>query len=82
MLVPGFVQNIPVSFPSTVWKSDLSDKVKQEFSQSVAVSLLLYGCTTRNKTLREKARWDKTSKTKIVKMLYWFVLNYGIEYLV
>ena len=28
------------------WKSDLSDKIKWEFFQAVAVSLLLYGCIT------------------------------------
>ena len=30
---------------STVWKSDLSDKIKQDFFQAIAVSVLLYGCT-------------------------------------
>ena len=29
-----------------IWKSDLSDKIKREFFQAVAVSMLLYGCTT------------------------------------
>ena len=29
-----------------LWKSDLSDKIKQEFFQAVAVLVLLYGCTT------------------------------------
>ena len=31
---------------TTTWKSDLSDKIKQEFFPVVAMSLLLYGCTT------------------------------------
>ena len=30
----------------TIWKSDLFDKIKWEFFQTVAVSRLLYGCTT------------------------------------
>ena len=28
------------------WKSDLSDKIKHNFSQAAVVSILLYGCTT------------------------------------
>ena len=28
------------------WKSNLSDKIKQEFFQSVAMLILLYHCTT------------------------------------
>ena len=31
---------------STLWKSNISDKIKWEFFQSVTVSVLLYGCTT------------------------------------
>ena len=31
---------------SITWKSDLSNKIKQDFSQAVAVSILIYGCTT------------------------------------
>ena len=30
----------------TIWRSDLSDKIKWEFFQAVAVSVLLHGCTT------------------------------------
>ena len=43
-----------------VWKSDLSDKIKWDFFQAVAVSILLYGCTTlmlKKKMLREKTWW-------------------------
>ena len=29
-----------------MWKSDLSDKIKQEIFQTVSMSALLYGCTT------------------------------------
>ena len=31
---------------SIVWKSDLSDRIKRDFSRAVTVSILLYGCTT------------------------------------
>ena len=31
---------------STKWKSDLPDKIKLKFFQAVAVSVLLYSCTT------------------------------------
>ena len=31
---------------SIIWKSDLSDKIKCNFFQSVVVSILPYGCTT------------------------------------
>ena len=37
---------------STIWKSDLTDKLKREFFQAVAVSVLLYGCTTWTLTKR------------------------------
>ena len=30
----------------TTWKSDLSDKIKQKFVKAVAISVLLYDCTT------------------------------------
>ena len=29
----------------TLWKQDIANKIKQEFLQTVAVSVLLYGCT-------------------------------------
>ena len=31
---------------SVIWKSDLTNKVKQSFFQAVVVLILLYGCTT------------------------------------
>ena len=31
---------------SIIWKSDLADKMKRSFFQTVVVSILLYGCTT------------------------------------
>ena len=43
-----------------IWKSDLSDKIKQDFFQAVAVLMLLYGCTTLMLTKHhwEKDRWE------------------------
>ena len=38
--------SLPPSLLSTIYKSDLSDKIKQEFFQSVTVSVPLYVCTT------------------------------------
>ena len=32
---------------SIIWKSDFSDKIKRKVIQAVAVSVLLYGCTTK-----------------------------------
>ena len=31
---------------SIIWKSDFSDKIKRDFLQAVALSIILYGCTT------------------------------------
>ena len=31
---------------SAIWKTDLADKIKRSIFQAVAVSILLYGCTT------------------------------------
>ena len=37
---------------TTIWKSDLSDKMKQEFFQAVAIPVLLYGCITWMKIMK------------------------------
>ena len=37
---------------STIWKSDLIDKMKRSFFQAAVVSILLYGCTTWTLTKR------------------------------
>ena len=42
---------------TTIWKSDLSDKIKQEFLQAIAVLVLLYCCTTLTKHM-ENLRWE------------------------
>ena len=39
---------------SSIWKSDLTDKMKRIFFQAAVVSILLYGCTTWTLTKRLK----------------------------
>ena len=43
-----------------IWKSYLSDEIKQNFFEAVALSMLLYGGTTwmLTKHNREKGRWE------------------------
>ena len=43
-----------------IWKSNLSSKIKQDFFQAVAVSILLYGCTTwtLTKCMEKKTKWE------------------------
>ena len=43
---------------STILKSDLYDKMKQEFFQAVAASVLLYDCTTWTEMKRLKKNLD------------------------
>ena len=57
-----------------IWKSNLSDKVKSEFFQVVAVSVLLYGCTTG--TL--KKLWKKKPDSNYTRMLH-AVLNKSLK---
>ena len=35
-----------IDISSIIWKSDLSDKIKWDFFQAVAMSVLLYGCVS------------------------------------
>ena len=43
---------------STIWKSDLTDKMKRSFFQAAVIELL-YGCTMdANKTAGEETRWQ------------------------
>ena len=44
-----------IDWLSIVWKSDLSDKSKQDFFQAVVVSILLYRCTTN---VLRKMYWE------------------------
>ena len=43
---------------SIIWKSDLTDKMKRSFYQTVVVSILLYGCTTWTLTKRLEKKLD------------------------
>ena len=43
-----------------LWKYDRSDKIKQEFFQVVAVSILLYACSTRI-LLKQSEKWQNRS---------------------
>ena len=43
---------------STIWKSNLSDKMKRSFFQAAVVSILLYGCTTWTLTKRLQKKLD------------------------
>ena len=43
---------------STIWKSDLTDKMKRSFFQAAVTSILLYGCTTWTLTKRLKKELD------------------------
>ena len=43
---------------SVIWKSDLTDKIKQSFLQAAVVSILLYGCTTWTLTKRMEKKLD------------------------
>ena len=43
---------------STIWKSDLTDKMKRIFFQAAVTSILLYGCTTWTLTKRLEKKLD------------------------
>ena len=43
---------------SVIWKSDLTDKIKNNFFQTAVVSILLYGCTTWTLTKRMEKKLD------------------------
>ena len=55
---------------SVIWKSDLTDKIKQSFFQAVVISILLYGCTTWTLTKRMEKKLD----SNYTRML-WAILN-------
>ena len=58
---------------SIVWKSDLSNKIKLVFTQAVAVSILLYGCTicTLAKRIEKKLGQNYTRMLHAVFNKYW-----------
>ena len=43
---------------STIWKSDLTDKMKRSFYQAAVTSILLYGCTTWTLTKQLEKKLD------------------------
>ena len=43
---------------SSIWKSDLTDKMKRSFFQAAVTSILLYGCTTWTLTKRLEKKLD------------------------
>ena len=43
---------------SSIWKSDLTDKMKRDFFQAAVVLILLYGCTTWTPTKRMEKKLD------------------------
>ena len=58
---------------SIISKSDLSDEIKQDFFQTVAVSTLLYGCTTSTltKCIEEKLDGNYTRMLETVLNKFW-----------
>ena len=56
-----------------IWQFDLSDKRKWDFFQTVAVLILLYGCTSAkwilNKNMQKKVKWELYKDTMCV--LFW-----------
>ena len=54
---------------SVIWKSDLTDKMKRCFFQAVAVSILLYGCTTS--TLEKKLDGNYTRTLRAILNKSW-----------
>ena len=61
---------------STIWKSDLTDKMKRSFFQAAVTSILLYGCTTwtLTKRLEKKQRVDMPLN-KETQILYIYIIT-------
>ena len=51
---------------SIIWKSDFSYKVKRDFFQTVAVSAVLYRCTTLIQTKRMEKKYMETTQESYV----------------
>ena len=47
--------------PSAIWKSIFSGKIKHEFFQTKSMSVLFYGCTTGNLTIRLEKKINRNS---------------------
>ena len=65
---------------STIWKSDLTDKMKRSFFQAEVISILLYGCTTWTLTKRLEKKYKKIY-LKIQKNLFENIYVYEKIYL-
>ena len=58
----------------TIWKSDLTDKIKHEFFQPIAMSIQLCDCTTSTKKHLKKKEKKKELDGNYTRMLH-AVLN-------
>ena len=58
---------------SIIWKSDLTGKIKRDFFYAVAVSILLYGCTTGTLRKRIEKKLDGTYPRSCLL----FLINHG-----
>ena len=58
---------------SVIWKSDLTDKMKNSFFQAAIVSILLYGCTTwtLNKRIEKKIVGNYTRMLQAILTKSW-----------
>ena len=58
---------------SIIWKSDLTDKMKNRFLQATVVSILLYGCTTwtLTKWLQKKLDSNYTRMLRVILNKSW-----------
>ena len=54
-----------INWQLIMWKYDISYKIKRDFFQAEAVSVLLSRCTTwtLTKSIKEKAKWELHNKT-------------------
>ena len=52
------------TYNSFIWKSGTSDKIKRDFFQDVAVSVILYGYTTLTNHIEKKTRWEQRNDAK------------------
>ena len=59
---------------SSIWKSDLTDKMKRSFIQADVVSILLYGCTTwtLTKRLEKKLHGNYTRMLRAILNKSWW----------
>ena len=58
---------------NSVWKSDLSDKMKVQFSRGTTETIVLYGCMTWSMTKADEKRLDGTytRMLKVVRNVSW-----------